>query len=480
VLRFLCESGSGATLTRREWLRIGGLFGLGLTLPGADLAARMNVEPASPSGHAPGFGKARSVILIFASGGQSQLDMWDPKPDAPEEIRGAFRSIPTAAPGVRFCEHMPQLARLANLFTLVRSVCHDDADHGSAAYLALTGQFHPRKSSNPPPLPTDFPTYGAVLHRVRPTQQFPYTAIHVNGPALVPEIVAPGQFGGLLGRAYEPLMLGDVTQSAVAVDGLDRLPNLPPVRQSSRRSLLESIDHYRRQLHPDRTPGEMDVFYRQAYELLSAPHCREAFNLAREPAALRDRYGRNRPGQACLLARRLVEAGVPMVTVMWSHTNRGQDRDPSQTDLYGWDTHNDIFDALKDHLLPRFDQGFAALLQDLQQRGLLEQTLVVCMGEFGRAPRVALEPRFAGSSPGRKHWAQVYSIVMAGAGVARGGVVGASDRIGAYPVSNPVSPPDIAATMFAALGVDPAGHYTDSTDRPFPITTGQPITALYG
>jgi uncharacterized protein (DUF1501 family) len=166
--------------------------------------------------------------------------------------------------------------------------------------------------------------------------------------------------------------------------------------------------------------------------------------------------------------------------VICNHTNRGQDKDPGDTDLYGWDTHNDIFKALKDHLLPRFDQTFATLLEDLEQRGLLGQTLVVCMGEFGRAPRVALEPTFAGSSPGRKHWASVYSAVLAGAGVARGGVVGASDRIGALPVSNPVGPPDIAATMFAALGVDPSGHYTDPTGRPFPITTGKPIAALYG
>src|SRR5262249_7562450 len=159
----------------------------------------------------------RSVILVFASGGQSQLDTWDPKPDAPEEIRGAFRSIPTAVPGVRLNEHMPRLARIANLYTLVRSVSHDDLDHGSAAYLALTGPFHPRKSPNPPPRPTAFPTYGAVLHRLDPTPQSPYTAVHVNGPAQVPELLAPGQFGGLLGRAYEPLLLGDVTHDLATV-----------------------------------------------------------------------------------------------------------------------------------------------------------------------------------------------------------------------------------------------------------------------
>ena len=173
--------------------------------------------------------------------------------------------------------------------------------------------------------------------------------------------------------------------------------------------------------------------------------CRQAFDLGQEPTAVRDRYGRHRPGQACLLARRLVEAGVPFVTVIWNHSNRGQDRAPGQTDWYGWDTHNDIFDALKEHLLPRFDHTFATLLSDLHERGLLEQTLVVCMGEFGRAPQVALEERFAGSSPGRKHWASVYSLVVAGAGVARGGVFGASDRKGAYPQANPVGPAPITS-----------------------------------
>src|SRR5207244_1437516 len=171
------------------------------------------------------------------------------------------------------------------------------------------------------------------------------------------------------------------------------------------------------------------------------------------------RYGRYRAGQACLLARRLVEAGVPWITVIFNQTNRGQDKTPDETESYGWDTHNDIFYALKEHLLPRFDWSFSALLEDLDARGLLDQTLVVCMGEFGRAPLVALEPKFAGSSPGRKHWAGVYSVVLAGAGVTRGGVVGSSDRTGAYPDSNPVGPWDLAATMVPALGGDHAAHH---------------------
>jgi hypothetical protein len=474
VLRFVFDSpASEPTLTRREWLRIGGLAGLGLLTQ----TATASPAPAHPT--VRGFGKARSVILVYASGGQSQLDMWDPKPNAPEEIRGKFRSIRTAVPGTLLCEHLPQLARIADRYTLLRSVSHDDLDHGSATYLALTGQFHSQKSSNPLPQPNDLPTYGAVLQRVRPTEGYPQAAIHVNGPALVPEIIGPGQSAGFLGHGCEPLLVGDVTQESLALRGLDPLPNLPAVRLEERRTLLESLDHFSQHLQQNPAMLEMNPLYRQAYELLSARRYRQAFDLSAEPVAVRDRYGRHRSGQACLLARRLVEAGVPWITVIWNHSNRGQDKAPGQTDWYGWDTHNDIFDALEQHLLPRFDQSFAALLLDLEQRGLLQQTLVMCMGEFGRAPRVALEPRFAGSSPGRKHWASVYSVVAAGAGVVPGAIFGASDRIGGYPHSNPVGPWDLAATMFSALGVDPSGHYSDLTGRPFPITIGKPIEGLY-
>jgi hypothetical protein len=461
---------TGGGITRREWLRLGGVFGLGFVLPRA--------SGAGP-GSSPGFGKAKSVLFVFASGGQSQIDMWDPKPNAPEEVRGAFRPIRTAVPGTLLCEHLPRLAQLADRYTILRSASHDDLDHGSASYAALTGHMHPRKSSNPPPSPNDLPTYGAVVQRVRPTTRFPYSAVHVNGPALVPIIVAPGQDGGVLGHGFDPLVIGDASQNPVALRGLDPRAELPAVRLDERRTLLQSVDFHRRSMESNRTLLDMDANYRHAYELLAAPQTRRAFDLESEPNRVRDRYGRHRAGQACLLGRRLVEAGVPLVTVVWNHTNRGQDLTPEDIDSHGWDTHNDIFDVLKSSLLPRFDESFSALLLDLDQRGLLETTLVVCMGEFGRAPQVAVEPKFAGSSPGRKHWASVYSLVLAGAGIGRGAVYGSSDRLGAYPKSNAVTPGDIAATMYAALGIDPAGHYLDSTSRPYPIATGWPITGLY-
>lgn len=464
---------SRGLMTRREWLRLGAV-GLGtLSLPGW-----LRGDP--PADLDRGFGKAKSVLLIYASGGQSQLEMWDPKPEAPEEVRGAFRSIETSVPGVCFGEHMPQLAKAARLMTVVRSVSHEDLDHGSASYLALTGQYHSRRSSNPTPRPEDFPTYGAILKRVRPSTRLPYTSVNLNAPALVPTQPAPGQNGGYLGYGFDPLVLGNVTESAVPLRGLEPLADVPEIRSSGRRSLLESVETARQKFASEPAWLEMNTLYRQAYDLLAAPRTRLAFDLSQEAPSVRNRYGHNRSGQACLLARRLVEAEVPWITVMWCHSNRGQDKAPDDTNEYGWDTHNDIFEALGKHLLPRFDQGFSALLEDLEERGLLDETLVVCMGEFGRAPLVALEPKFAGSTPGRKHWASAYSIVMAGAGVSRGATYGATDRHAAYPRNNPVGPWDVAATMFSSLGVNPNGHYLDLTDRPYPITIGKPIDGVYG
>ena len=465
--------------TRREWLRLGGLAGLNWALPGL-IPARSRAEDTASLASVPGFGKAKSVIVVFASGGQSQLDTWDPKPEAPEEIRGVFGSIQTAIPGVRFCEHMPQIARLADRLTVVRSMAHEDLDHGSAFYLSMTGRYHRRRSGNPLPSSEDQPCMGAVLQRVRPATAFSQTAIHLNGPAEVPLIVAPGQFGGLLGRGYDPLTLGDVSRELTAVPALLPHTDLPPVRLEARQSLLSSVEAQMRLLESDTARLEKQALYGQAFEMLSRPEARMAFDLSDEPESLRDRYGRNRSGQACLLARRLVEAGVPLITVIWSHNNRGQDLQPENTDLYGWDTHNDIFSSLQQHLLPRFDQGFSALIEDLDQRGLLDTTLVVCMGEFGRAPLVALEPRFAGATPGRKHWSWVYSIAMAGAGVQRGAVIGASDPRGAYPIEEAWGPWDVMATIFSSLGINPELHYRDLVDRPIRICDGRVMTKVFG
>ena len=453
---------AGRAPSRRDWLR--------LTLPGL-LAAGGSARAGTPAK-----ARAKSVLVVFTSGGMSQLDTWDPKPHAPAEVRGAFGSIATSVPGLRFGEHLPKVAALAKHFTVVKSMTHDDADHGSACYLALTGQQHPQKSSNPRPAATDAPSLGAVVQRVRPSQKFPHAAMQVNGPLWTPREPGPGQYGGFLGRGLDPIEFGDVTHGSDILAGLTRPADVPPGRADDRRRLAESLDG-RARLWP--AAAGQDEVLRKTYDLLNAPRTRDAFDLAKEPAPVRDRYGRYRAGQACLLGRRLVEAGVPWVTVFFNHSVRGQDALPDDTDAYGWDTHNDIFAAMKDHLLPRFDLTFSVLLDDLRQRGLLDTTLVVCMGEFGRAPTVAVEKNFLGSSPGRKHWPRCYSVVLAGAGVTPGAVYGASDRHAGGVASNPVTPSDLAATMLDAVGVPADTHFTDPAGRLHRVTTGSPVPGFF-
>jgi Protein of unknown function (DUF1501) len=469
------ERDSVGRWTRREWLRIGGWSAAAPFLGGAISAAGR-----SPANSSPGFAKAKSVIVVFTSGGQSQIDLWDPKPHAPPEVRGEFHAIRTSVPGTQLCEHLPRVAKLADRYTIVRSMSHEDLDHGSAVYLSFTGRYHSRKSSNPPPRATDHPSHSAVLKRVRPKCRFADAAVHVNAPAIVaPNDIAPGQFGGFLGRDYDALTVGNVARGRVALPGLSPQEDLTQVRLQRRRTLLQSIESHCRRFARDRKAGDLDTLYGRAFQMLADPKTKDAFDLGKEPPPLRDRYGRDRSGQSCLLARRLVEAGVPLVTVVWNHHSRGQDMHPDESEFYGWDTHNDIFSALKERLLPRFDLSFSALLEDLEARGLLDSTLVVCMGEFGRAPLVALEKRFAGSSPGRKHWAACYSVVFAGAGVSRGNILGGSDRLGAYPTGPSFGPWDINATIFSALGIDPASHFRDTLERPIAISIGKPMTGLY-
>ncbi len=464
--------GQQSQLHRRDWLQATGAAAL------SGLAASP-VAFADSAARPRGFGRAKAVIVVFANGGQSQLETWDPKPNAPREIRGAFNAISTAVPGNFVGEHMPRLAQLADRYTILRTMSHEDLDHGSAFYLSMTGHYHKRRSSNPPPDSTDLPSYGSVLERLRPNPHFPQTSIHVNAPAITPRIPAPGQFGGVLGRDYAPMVVGNVVAEPVVIPGLMPQESLPQDRLEKRKTLLGSLENA--QAHPGRWQkvGEMSTLYAQAFDMLATPATRGAFDLAAEPEKVRDRYGRNRSGQALLLARRLVEAGVPLITVYETHCNRGQDLEPDDTDAYGWDTHNDIFYALRERLLPRFDLGLSALIEDLDERGLLDETLVVSMGEFGRALRVAFEANFKGASPGRKHWSACYSVMLAGAGIKRGAVVGRSDGSAAYPRSEKFGPWDLTATIFSALGLDPTSHFTDTLGRRFPISTGRPIETIY-
>lgn len=463
--------------TRREVLRLGIGGALGSLTGLASGASLLAAEAATKK--PLGFGKAKSVILVFCAGGQSQFETWDPKPEAPAEVRGDFNPAATAIPGTFVCEKLPQIARIVDRLTIVRSMSHDDLDHGTSNYLTLTGKRHRSKSDNPKPAPNDEPTLGAVLRAVKRFGRFPYEAVNLNAPLLSPREPTAGQTAGFLGSAYEPLLVGNAAEASLALPDLAARSDLPPLRMRERQSLKQSLDGYVADLANNPAVVEANHRYAAALELLDRPQTREAFNLQHEPEVVRERYGRNQSGQALLLARRLAEAGAPLITAFYSPKNRGQDTEPENIDAYGWDTHNDLYESLGKYLLPRFDQAFSALIEDLDARGLLDTTLVICAGEFGRAPLIAYEAKFTGTSPGRKHWSNCYSIAMAGAGVSRGKILGASDRLGSAPASERYGPWDLAATIFSSLGIDPTGHYIDTLGRPIPLTHGTPIAGLY-
>jgi hypothetical protein len=455
-------------LTRREALRVGGLGFTGL-LWSDWLRARAVAATPPRTARAPragGFGRARACILLYAYGGPSHLDTWDLKPDAPREIRGEFRPAATRVPGVAITEHLPRLARLANHYAIVRSVTHRDNDHAIGAYLALTGHSHPRNDVlgiEPPASPQDMPSLGSVVSRLRPADRPVFSYVTLGELRHLGNHDSMGQNGGCLGRVHDPFTVpfvrpGDGPLDLSGVTSV--LARVDSGRLGGRRRLRQRLDRAAPALEATAGMRNLDGFTRRAYELLASPASRDAFDVAREPQRVRDAYGPAPFAQSCLLARRLVEAGVPLVTV-YSFGNRD------------WDTHGNNFPALRNTLLPPTDRGVSALLEDLHARGLLDETLVVWMSEMGRTPRINREA-------GRDHWSFCYSVVLAGGGVRGGQVYGSSDPRAAYPSTNPVSPADLAATVFHCLGIDPRSHVTDQQGRPLVLGTGSPVHALLG
>lgn len=442
-------------------MRAGALTMTGLGLPEL-FRRRAAAESVAKSN---GFGRARSCILIFQWGGPSQLDTWDPKPDAPAEIRGEFGTIATRTPGVRLSEHFPLLAEQTHRMTIIRSMSHDDPAHLSTAHRLLTGHLAPTPYSDAVgPSPSDWPHLGAILAKCRPSKgvmpqavTMPWTVAHPAAPGGK----APGQHGGWLGKGFDPFGVeGDPNAPDFQVSGLGLPEGLTPERMVDRRVLFEALRD------PaglsGRSAGAWDGFQGRALDALASTQARAAFQVAREDPRIRDRYGRNIHGQSLLLARRLVEAGVGLVTVNWHNDG-----------LNFWDTHGDNFNNLKNRLMPPADRGFAALLEDLDARGMLDETLVVWAGEFGRTPRITK------GNAGREHWPRCYSAALAGSGVSGGLVYGASDRWAAYPARDPVSPDDLGATILHALGVDPATEVYDAVGRPLRVNTGSPLLSVF-
>jgi hypothetical protein len=447
-------------------LRVGGVCGLNLLLP--DLfRARVAAEEARHAPRGSGFGRARSLIVLYLHGGPAQQETWDPKPDGPSPARGEFGAIATSLSGVRIGELLPRSARLMHKLAVIRSLSHSNANHVQASLAALTGHSHPPGAESRgdfPPSPTDFPPFGAVLSHLasRAGNRSLPTWVRV-GPLMRRNngTVLHGQSPGFLGSRYEPLAVDqDLRAADVRVDAIRPLAEVPLVRLQGRGRLLEQVDAQRRNLDQAAQTQSFDTYHERALGLLSSAQTARAFDLASEPAALRDQYGRTQFGQCCLLARRLAEAGVPLINVSYCHTPEGS-----------WDTHGRHFSQMRDSLCPTFDRAFTALVEDLDQRGLLRQTLVLATAEFGRTPRV-------NSSSGRDHWPWVYSAALAGGGTAAGVVHGASDAIAAYPVAQPHDPCDLAATVYHLLGVPADTVVHDQTSRPHSLIIGRKIDGL--
>ena len=454
-------------MTRRKVLRLGGAFGLALTLP--DLLRAQTLP--RPAAAVRTFGQAKSVIVLYLHGGHAQQETWDPKPDAPSPASGEFGALATSVTGVRFSELLPRSAQLAHKLAVIRSLSHANANHVQASMNAMTGQGHPPEAEargDFPPSTTDFPPFGAVLSRLREPGRSRDSARQLPawvqiGPLMRRNngTILHGQSPGFLGSRYSPLAVdqdllrGDVRIGAVASD-----PDVPVLRLSDRGRLLEQVEAQRRQMDRASELQNFDAFHRQAFNLLSSPATARAFHLAAEPAVVRARYGATQFGQRCLLARRLAEAGVPIVNVHFCHTPEGS-----------WDTHSRHFSQMKNQLCPTFDLAFSALVEDLDQRGMLSQTLVLATAEFGRTPRV-------NNAAGRDHWPWVYSIALAGGGTRPGIVYGASDGIAAYPTANPHDPRDLAATVYHLLGVTEGTLIHDQTNRPHALVIGQKVSGL--
>jgi hypothetical protein len=459
-------------VSRREWLRVGGLSALGLSLP---TLLRAGGAPPAAAPRLSGdlgatFGKAKNCIFLWLQGGPPQHETFDPKPDAPAEIRGPFRPVATTVPGIRFCELLPRTARHAHELAVIRSLSTRDDNHDVSGYWLLTGYPYGPGSARQIK-PGDWPYFGSIVKMLRPSEVLPaLTSVWIPDLMRLNDNVTPaGQTAGFLGKVWEPTrFVGDPAAADYKIEGLDPAGDVTPVRVDRRRELLAQLDRSFDKARPAEALDTWDRLSHHAFDLVTSGKARAAFDLSKEADKTRERYGRYTWGQSCLLARRLVEAGVRLVHVNWA-------RDPgdSAVDNPMWDTHAQNADRLQDSLCPMFDVTFDALMTDLAGRGLLAETLVVVVGEFGRTPKI-------NRVGGRDHWGHVFSMALAGAGIRGGQVIGASDKNGAYPATDPVRGGDLTATIFHLLGIDPGGMFRDKANRPHRITHGEPIAAALG
>jgi hypothetical protein len=465
----LCDGPS-----RRELLRIGGLSLIGLRLP-QFLEQQARGGPSAKHGS---FGAATGVILIHLQGSPSHIDLWDPKPSAPEGIRGEFKPIATNVPGTFLGEVLPQLARRADQFALVRSIGVQPrglANHGAAIYMLLTG--HDPLNFSPtglavPASRDDLPAVGSVVARYRPARAEALGYVAVCSPVIEGSVRGVGMFAGILGAANDPYQLYDDPTQLIQNKTLTLPADVTLGRLQARLDLRATLADKQAM-----RPADFDRFYDKALGLLSSAQTARAFRLESEPPPLRDRYGATKFGQSCLLARRLIEAGTRFVQVTWP---AGSDTEPAEGPDGSWDTHRNNFPMLKNWRCPVFDKAMAALLDDLGQRGLLATTFVLAIGEFGRSPKIGA-PTTANVGPGgRDHWPSCYTCLIAGGGVRGGQVFGESDRNGAHPKTSPVHPYDVISTVYHAIGIGANTTYLDKLNRPRGLVDrGSPLLGLF-
>ncbi len=483
----LCDRHLG--VTRRALLRAGGSLVTGISL--AELLKLQELQAGeSPEGTrtlgGAGFGRAKSVIFIYLQGGPSHLDLWDPKDNVPDNVRSVFQRIGAKVPGMDVTELLPKLAAVTDKFTFIRSMSYTPVglfNHTAAIYQMHTGYTADKVSPSgqlEPPSPKDFPTFGSQVIRLRPPEVPMLPFVMMPRPLQESNVVGKGGTAGFLGRAYDPYYLfppGDDMDmdkmERIRVDDLQLRPEVPVARLERRARLRDLINDGMPQIDRAVKQYDLDAYYQSALSLIISGRAREAFDLKKEPDALRDKYGRNTFGQCCLLARRLIEAGTRVVEVIWPKV--------ANSDNHSWDVHTGLSQRMRNQSAPMLDAGLATLLEDLDQRGLLDETLVVAVGEFGRSPQRGVSTSGnSNSDDGRDHWPYCYTAVVAGAGIKRGSVYGKSDQTGSAPVENPVHPTELLATMYYALGIDPLTIVYNHLNQPRELVKADPITALFG
>lgn len=421
------------------------------------------------------WGRAKACIFIFLDGGPSHIDLFDRRPAAPAEIRGPFGSIATAVPGLEICEHLPGMARIMDRVLQVRSLKHTETVHDPAVYQMLTGYKHVSSAGGLKVEPTDRPHWGAALAMADTRRQALPKFIHAPGRMKMEARVLPGQNAGVLPAAFDPLEVEITPSGAVIPPDFARFAAEPPERLAERLRLLADFNYEAASFPGLAGVERLERFREQALDLANSPAARAAFDIDRESSRIRDRYGRHRHGQSMLLARRLVEAGARLVTVYWgSEPQDWADGKGPRMANNPWDTHRNHFPLCRDSLLPRADQAYSALIEDLVERGLLDETLVVWTGEFGRTPRI--------SRPwaSRDHWPHAFTALLAGAGVRAGEVYGRTDRWAAEVEERPVSPADLTATLFSTLGVRPDQQLAGRLGERHRLSNGRVVTEWFG